>query len=249
MTGTDVARFTHKQSRSYLNHLVYMCVCIHIYMYVCVCIYIYVLYIYIYMCVCIYMCMFVCVYIYVCVCICVCVCVYACMFVCIYKVVQIWPGLMSPDLHTNSPGHIWTTLYICIYIYMYVCVCLCIYICVYACIYVYVCVYMCVCVCVCGCVYALALGVASPSYIVHWKLEKSLVVGSEYCSGPCTMRCWRIFRKNNIERDLKIGSGFLSHVTLMTIQFVCWMWTSANFVKHLVLKFHAVLRENFYAGG
>jgi len=24
MTGTDVARFTHKQSRSYLNHLVYM---------------------------------------------------------------------------------------------------------------------------------------------------------------------------------------------------------------------------------
>jgi len=23
MTGTDVARFTHKQSRSYLNHLVY----------------------------------------------------------------------------------------------------------------------------------------------------------------------------------------------------------------------------------
>jgi len=24
--------------------------------------------------------------------------------------VQIWPGLMSPDLHTNSPGHIWTTL-------------------------------------------------------------------------------------------------------------------------------------------
>jgi len=29
-----------------------------------------------------------------------------------YKVVQIWPGLMSPDLHTNSPGHIWTTLYV-----------------------------------------------------------------------------------------------------------------------------------------
>jgi len=28
-----------------------------------------------------------------------------------YKVVQIWPGLMSPDLHTISPGHIWTTLY------------------------------------------------------------------------------------------------------------------------------------------
>jgi len=30
----------------------------------------------------------------------------------LYKVVQIWPGLMSPDLHTNSPGHIWTNLYI-----------------------------------------------------------------------------------------------------------------------------------------
>jgi len=28
-----------------------------------------------------------------------------------YKVVQIWPGLMSPDLHTISPRHIWTTLY------------------------------------------------------------------------------------------------------------------------------------------
>jgi len=25
MTGTDVARFTHKQSRSYLNHLVLRC--------------------------------------------------------------------------------------------------------------------------------------------------------------------------------------------------------------------------------
>jgi len=33
-------------------------------------------------------------------------------FLHISKVVQIWPGLMSPDLHTNSPGHIWTTLYI-----------------------------------------------------------------------------------------------------------------------------------------
>ena len=36
MTGTDVARFTHKQSRSYLNHLVY--IYIYIYMYVCVCV-------------------------------------------------------------------------------------------------------------------------------------------------------------------------------------------------------------------
>ena len=29
-----------------------------------------------------------------------------------YKVVQIWQGLMSPDIHTNSPGHIWTTFYL-----------------------------------------------------------------------------------------------------------------------------------------
>ena len=27
MTGTDVARFTDKQSRSYLNHLVYQALC------------------------------------------------------------------------------------------------------------------------------------------------------------------------------------------------------------------------------
>jgi len=27
---------------------------------------------------------------------------------------------MSPDLHTNSPGHIWTTLYIYIYILTYI---------------------------------------------------------------------------------------------------------------------------------
>jgi hypothetical protein len=28
-----------------------------------------------------------------------------------YKVVQIWPGQTVTCLHTNSPGHIWTTLY------------------------------------------------------------------------------------------------------------------------------------------
>jgi hypothetical protein len=28
----------------------------------------------------------------------------------LYKVVQIWPGLITSSLHTNSPGHIWTTL-------------------------------------------------------------------------------------------------------------------------------------------
>jgi hypothetical protein len=28
-----------------------------------------------------------------------------------YKVVQIWPGQTLTSLHTNSPGHIWTTLY------------------------------------------------------------------------------------------------------------------------------------------
>jgi hypothetical protein len=29
-----------------------------------------------------------------------------------YKVVQIWPGQTVTCLHTSSPGHIWTTLYI-----------------------------------------------------------------------------------------------------------------------------------------
>jgi hypothetical protein len=29
-----------------------------------------------------------------------------------YKVVEIWPGQTVTCLHTNSPGHIWTTLYI-----------------------------------------------------------------------------------------------------------------------------------------
>jgi hypothetical protein len=34
-----------------------------------------------------------------------------------YKVVQIWPGQTVTCLHTNSPGHIWTTLYIYICLY------------------------------------------------------------------------------------------------------------------------------------
>jgi hypothetical protein len=29
----------------------------------------------------------------------------------LYKVVQIWPGQTVTCLHTNNPGHIWTTLY------------------------------------------------------------------------------------------------------------------------------------------
>jgi hypothetical protein len=29
----------------------------------------------------------------------------------LYKVVQIWPGQTVTSLQTNSPGHIWTTLY------------------------------------------------------------------------------------------------------------------------------------------
>jgi hypothetical protein len=29
-----------------------------------------------------------------------------------YKVVQIWPGQTVTCLHTISPGHIWTNLYI-----------------------------------------------------------------------------------------------------------------------------------------
>jgi hypothetical protein len=28
-----------------------------------------------------------------------------------YKVVQIWPGQTVTCLHTNRPGHVWTTLY------------------------------------------------------------------------------------------------------------------------------------------
>jgi hypothetical protein len=34
------------------------------------------------------------------------------VLVTIYKVVQIWPGQTVTSLHTNSPGHILTTLYI-----------------------------------------------------------------------------------------------------------------------------------------
>ena len=30
----------------------------------------------------------------------------------LYKVVQLWPGQSVTCLHTNSPGHIWTTLYV-----------------------------------------------------------------------------------------------------------------------------------------
>ena len=36
---------------------------------------------------------------------------------CIYKVVQIWPGQTVTCLHTNSPGHIWTTLYLYLFIW------------------------------------------------------------------------------------------------------------------------------------
>ena len=32
-----------------------------------------------------------------------------------YKVVQIWPGQTVTCLHTNRPGHIWTTLYVCMH--------------------------------------------------------------------------------------------------------------------------------------
>jgi hypothetical protein len=38
--------------------------------------------------------------------------VYKCYIRFIYKVVQIWPGQTVTCLHTNSPCHIWTTLYI-----------------------------------------------------------------------------------------------------------------------------------------
>ena len=32
-----------------------------------------------------------------------------------YKVVQIWPGQTVTCLHTYSPGHIWTTLYVLVF--------------------------------------------------------------------------------------------------------------------------------------
>jgi hypothetical protein len=34
-----------------------------------------------------------------------------------YKVVQIWPGLIAACLHTNSPCHIWTTLYMLTFVH------------------------------------------------------------------------------------------------------------------------------------
>jgi hypothetical protein len=46
-----------------------------------------------------------------CVCVCVCVRERENYSFTIYKVVQIWPGQTVTGLHTNSPGHIWTTLY------------------------------------------------------------------------------------------------------------------------------------------
>jgi len=73
MTGTDVARFSHKQSRSYLNHLVHI-----IYEYMCV----YIMYV-----LCIYGCMYLCMqFMYVCVYV-LCLCVrmnemYVCMHIC-----------------------------------------------------------------------------------------------------------------------------------------------------------------------
>jgi hypothetical protein len=39
----------------------------------------------------------------------------------IYKVVQIWPGQTVTCLHTNSPGHIWTTLYMHTYTHTHTC--------------------------------------------------------------------------------------------------------------------------------
>jgi hypothetical protein len=79
------------------------------------------------------------------------------MYVCMYKVVQIWPGQTVTCLHTNSPGHIWTTLYVCVYVCVYVCMYVCMYVCVHVCMsmYVYVCIctYVCVCLCICVCVY------------------------------------------------------------------------------------------------
>ena len=37
-----------------------------------------------------------------------------------YKVVQIWPGQTVTCLHTNRPGHIWTTLYLlCVFSLIY----------------------------------------------------------------------------------------------------------------------------------
>jgi hypothetical protein len=62
--------------------------------------------------------MYIHVYVWKDVCVCVCVCVEtedwieADHSIALYKVVQIWPGQTVTCLHTISPGHIWTTLYI-----------------------------------------------------------------------------------------------------------------------------------------
>ena len=113
-----------------------VCVCMHVCVYLC-------MYVCIYVCMCVSMyvrmyahgCMFVCMYVckYVCMYVCthvdVCMCVgmyvHICVCVCVcglfrdlfsmYKVVQIWPGQTVICLHTISPGHIWTTLYIVLY--------------------------------------------------------------------------------------------------------------------------------------
>jgi hypothetical protein len=100
MTGTNCDLFTHKSSRSYLNHLVY----IHIWIYTMWFKYdrdkLWLDYTQI-----------------------VPVifeppCIYTYMY--IYKVVQIWQGQTVTCLHTNRPGHIWTTFYIYIYVYIYI---------------------------------------------------------------------------------------------------------------------------------
>jgi hypothetical protein len=50
----------------------------------------------------------------------ICMYMYICMreCMCIYKVVQIWPGQTVTCLHTISPGHIWTTLHVCVCMYV-----------------------------------------------------------------------------------------------------------------------------------
>ena len=47
-----------------------------------------------------------------------------------YKVVQIWPG-QTVTLHTNSPGHIWTTLY-----NLLCSACICVSLCIYCSLYI-----------------------------------------------------------------------------------------------------------------
>ena len=49
--------------------------------------------------------------------------------ICIYKVVQIWPGLICTNVHTNQSRtylNYLVYIYIYIYIYIYVCVCVCV---------------------------------------------------------------------------------------------------------------------------